>query len=213
MGYKPIESYGVIGDLHTVALVGVDGSIDWCCLPYFDSPSLFAAILDDQKGGFFKIAPLHYKQHKQMYLPDSSVLLTRFLSAQGVGEVVDFMPIEETKHGRKTHQIVRVVRAVRGTVRFRLECQPAFDFARRPHQVTLEGRGAVFETPGMRLSLVSRFPLARQGSGVATEFLLHPGEPTTFILRQVEGDDDSGLETRLVGSELLTQTVGFWRRW
>jgi GH15 family glucan-1,4-alpha-glucosidase len=119
MSYKPIESYGVIGNLHTVALVGVDGSIDWCCLPHFDSPSIFAAILDDQKGGFFKIAPLHYKQHKQMYLPDSSVLLTRFLSAQGVGEVVDFMPIEDTKHGRKTHQIVRVVRAVRGAVRFR----------------------------------------------------------------------------------------------
>ncbi len=74
MSYKPIESYGVIGDLHTVALVGVDGSIDWCCLPYFDSPSLFAAILDDQQGGFFKITALHYKQHKQMYLPDSSVL-------------------------------------------------------------------------------------------------------------------------------------------
>jgi GH15 family glucan-1,4-alpha-glucosidase len=88
MSYKPIESYGVIGDLHTVALVGVDGSIDWCCLPYFDSPSLFAAILDDQQGGFFKIAALHYNQHKQMYLPDSSVLLTRFLSAQGVGEAL-----------------------------------------------------------------------------------------------------------------------------
>src|SRR2546426_2981539 len=87
MSYKPIESYGVIGNLHTVALVGVDGSIDWCCLPHFDSPSIFAAILDDQQGGFFKIAPLHYTQHKQMYLPDSSVLLTRFLSAQGVGEV------------------------------------------------------------------------------------------------------------------------------
>jgi GH15 family glucan-1,4-alpha-glucosidase len=148
-----------------------------------------------------------------MYLPDSNVLVTRFLSPDGVGEVIDFMPVQQPSRGKKTHQIVRVVRAVRGAVRFRLECQPAFDYARQPHQVTLEGRGAVFEAPGMRLSLVSRFPLARQGSGVATEFLLHPGEPTTFILRQVEGDDDSGLEARLVGSELLTQTVGFWRRW
>jgi GH15 family glucan-1,4-alpha-glucosidase len=213
MVYKPIESYGVIGDLHTVALVGMDGSIDWCCLPHFDSPSVFGAILDDQKGGFFKIASLYEAQRKQMYLPDSNVLITRFLSPDGVGEVIDFMPVPQLSRGKKTHQIVRVVRAVRGAVRFRLECQPAFDYARRPHQVTLEGRGAVFEVPGMRLSLVSRFPLARQGSGVATEFLLHPGEPTTFILRQVEGDDDSGLETRLVGSELLTQTVGFWRRW
>jgi GH15 family glucan-1,4-alpha-glucosidase len=213
MVYKPIESYGVIGDLHTVALVGMDGSIDWCCLPHFDSPSIFAAILDEQKGGFFKIASLHEAQRKQMYLPDSNVLVTRFLGRDGVGELIDFMPVQDSNRGRKTHQIVRVVRAVRGAVRFRLECQPAFDYARRPHQVTLEGRGAVFESSGMRLSLVSRFPLARQGTGVATEFLLHPGEPSTFILRQVEGDGDSGLEARLVGIELLTQTLGFWRRW
>jgi GH15 family glucan-1,4-alpha-glucosidase len=214
MSYKPIESYGVIGDLHTVALVGVDGSIDWCCLPYFDSPSIFAAILDDQKGGFFKIAPLHYKQHKQMYLPDSSVLLTRFLSAQGVGEVVDFMPIGETKQGRTTHQIVRVVRAVRGTVRFRLECQPAFDFARRPHQVVLEGRGAVFTAGPMKFALISRFPLASGPQGVVLEFVLQPGECTTFILQQLEnGHHEALLEARLTGEALLTETLQYWRRW
>jgi hypothetical protein len=124
------------------------------------------------------------------------------------------MPVEDPSRGEKTHQIVRVVRAVRGAVRFRLECQPAFDYARRPHQISLEGRGAVFEASGMRFSLVSRFPLARQGVGVATEFLLHPGEPSTFVLRQVEGDGDSGLlEARLVGTELLTRTLEFWRRW
>ena len=88
MAYKPIESYGVIGDLHTIALVGMDGSIDWCCLPHFDSPSIFAAILDEHKGGFFKIASLYEAQHKQMYLPDSNVLVTRFLSREGVGEVL-----------------------------------------------------------------------------------------------------------------------------
>src|SRR5262249_9953058 len=114
MVYKPIESYGVIGDLHTVALVGMDGSIHWCCLPHFDSPSIFAAILDEQKGGFFKIASLHEAQHKQMYLPDSNVLVTRFLSRDGVGEVIDFMPVQNPSRGKKTHQIVRVVRAVRG---------------------------------------------------------------------------------------------------
>ncbi len=214
MSYKPIESYGVIGDLHTVALVGVDGSIDWCCLPHFDSPSIFAAILDDQKGGFFKIAPLHYKQHKQLYLPDSSVLLTRFLSAQGVGEVVDFMPIEETKHGRKARQIVRVVRAVRGTVRFRLECHPAFDFARRPHQVALEGRGAVFTAGTMKFALISRFPLASSSQGVMVEFVLNPGESTTFILQQLENGHDSALlEARLTGEALLSETLQYWRRW
>jgi GH15 family glucan-1,4-alpha-glucosidase len=86
MAYKPIESYGVIGDLHTVALVGMDGSIDWCCLPHFDSPSIFAAILDEHKGGFFKIASLYEAQHKQMYLPDSNVLVTRFLSPAGTAK-------------------------------------------------------------------------------------------------------------------------------
>ena len=153
MAYKPIESYGVIGDLHTVALVGMDGSIDWCCLPHFDSPSIFAAILDEHKGGFFKIASLYEAQHKQMYLPDSNVLVTRFLSPAGVGEVVDFMPVQDRGLGKKTHQIVRVVRAVRGAVRFRLECQPAFDYARRPHQITL-----------------SRFRLVDQRGGIAIRF-------------------------------------------
>src|SRR6476660_387848 len=105
MAYKPIESYGVIGDLHTVALVSMDASIDWCCLPQCDSPSIFAAILDERKGGFFKIASLYEAQHKQMYLPDSNVLLTRFLSPEGVGEVVDFMPIQDVSRGRKAQQI------------------------------------------------------------------------------------------------------------
>ena len=219
MGYKPIESYGVIGDVHTVALVGIDGSIDWCCLPHFDSPSVFAAILDDQKGGSFRIASLYEAQHKQMYMPDSNVLVTRFLSDQGVGEVVDFMPVQGPREIRKIHQIVRVVRAVRGSVRFRLDCRPAFDFARRPHQVVLDGRGAIFEAQGMKVSLVSRFPLGRQGDGVAAEFVLNPGETTTFILRQVEENghdsvhDGVLLEARLVGTEALTQTLAFWRQW
>jgi len=214
MAYTPIENYGVIGDLHTVALVGVDGSIDWCCLPQFDSPSIFASILDDRKGGFFKIAPLHYTQHKQMYLPDSCVLLTRFLSAEGVGEVLDFMPIEVAPLGRKTHQIVRVVRAVRGSVRFALECRPAFDYARCPHQVALEGRGAVFTAGDMRFALISRFPLARDAQAAQLEFTLNPGESTTFILKQLEQEaDGSLLEARLAGEELLAQTLQYWRRW
>jgi len=94
--YKPIESYGIIGDLHSIALVGTDGSIDWCCLPHFDSPSLFGAILDCHKGGFFKIAPVQGTVQKQMYLPDSCVLTTRFLDQEGVAEVIDFMPLESS---------------------------------------------------------------------------------------------------------------------
>jgi GH15 family glucan-1,4-alpha-glucosidase len=214
MSYQPIESYGMIGDLHTVALVGVDGSIDWCCLPHFDSPSVFAAILDDKKGGFFKIAPLRYAQHKQLYLPDSCVLLTRFLSAEGVGEVLDFMPIEDAPPGRKAHRIVRVVRAVRGTVRFRLECRPALDCARRPHRVVLDGRGAVFAAGAIKIALISRFPLAVDADGVLLEFTLQSGESTTFVLQQIEHEHDGDLlEARLAGEELLTRTLQYWRRW
>src|SRR5712671_1505124 len=95
MGYKPIESYGVIGDLHTVALVGIDGSIDWCCMPHFDSPSVFGALLDAKKGGYFKICATGEYTPKQVYLPDSNILLTRFLSVNGVAEVMDFMPVED----------------------------------------------------------------------------------------------------------------------
>src|SRR4030088_718338 len=97
--YQPIENYGITDNLRTAALVGMDGSIDWCCLPHFDAPSVFAAILDDRKGGFFRIASLHEARHRQMYLPDSNVLLTRFLGEDGVGEVVDFMPVQAPGRG------------------------------------------------------------------------------------------------------------------
>src|SRR5215831_12926083 len=98
-GYQPIEHYGVIGDLHTVALVGKDGSIDFLCLPDFDSPSVFAALLDAERGGRFQIAPLLARAtRKQLYLPDTNVLLTRFLDADGVAELSDFMPVGEVRH-------------------------------------------------------------------------------------------------------------------
>ncbi|MET0620607.1 MAG: trehalase-like domain-containing protein, partial [Thermoanaerobaculia bacterium] len=94
MSYPPIEHHGVIGDLHTVALVALDGTIDWLCLPHFDSPSIFGSILDDTRGGSFRItATSDALRRRQMYLPDSNVLVTRFLTPEGVGEVVDFMPI------------------------------------------------------------------------------------------------------------------------
>jgi GH15 family glucan-1,4-alpha-glucosidase len=212
MSYKPIESYGVIGDMHTVALVGSDGSIDWCCLPFFDSPSVFAAILDDRKGGFFRISTLGEARQKQMYLPDTNVLVTRFLAEEGVGEVVDFMPVDAS--GSTIHDIVRVAHGIRGSVRFRLECRPAFDFARRPHTVALDPRGAVFESSGLRLALISRFPLHRDATGATVEFTLAPGESATFILRQMSDAPLTGLlEARLSGEEAQTRTVDFWRRW
>jgi GH15 family glucan-1,4-alpha-glucosidase len=125
MSYRNIDSYGMIGDLHTAALVSSNGSIDWCCLPRFDSPSVFGAILDEAKGGHFSIAPALEERCKQMYLPDTNVFVTRFLSDEGVGEVVDFMPWRTASHSPQA--IVRIVRCVRGSIDFNMECKPAFN--------------------------------------------------------------------------------------
>jgi GH15 family glucan-1,4-alpha-glucosidase len=138
VSYKLIEDYGIIGDLHTVALVGIDGSIDWCCLPHFDSPSIFAAILDDEKGGYFKISAVSPERCKQLYLPDTNVLITRFFTADGIAELIDFMPVEarNVRYAPPNyHQIIRRVNAVAGHVRFRLECFPAFNYARDKHEI------------------------------------------------------------------------------
>src|SRR5215470_3748340 len=121
-GYLPIAEHGIIGDLHTVALVGTDGSIDWYCCPSFDSPSVFGAILDRERGGYYRIAPaVNGWQAKQLYLPDTNVLITRFLTKEGVGEVQDFMPIQRIRTATHRHRLIRRVLAVRGEMRFRLE--------------------------------------------------------------------------------------------
>jgi GH15 family glucan-1,4-alpha-glucosidase len=114
MTYQPIENYGIVGDMHTVALVGTDGSIDWLCVPDFDSPSVFAAILDDGKGGCFKIAPVGDDVTcKQFYWPDTNVLITRFLGPHGAAELADFMPAGRAVSGdRHCLQLVRRITAV-----------------------------------------------------------------------------------------------------
>ena len=143
MPYEPIENYGVIGDLQTVALVGMNGSIDFMCFPHFDSPSIFAALLDHKKGGCFQLAPILKGEHrKQIYFPDTNMLLTRFLSADGVAEVSDFMPIKAEGHA---HHLVRRAKAVRGELSFRMICAPAFDYGRAGHKVEAK-RGEVLFT-------------------------------------------------------------------
>src|SRR5262245_2928384 len=128
--YAAIEDHGLIGDLQTAALVATDGTVDWFCAPRFDSPSIFAALLDHEAGGHFRIAPdgAEYVT-KQLYLPGTPILITRFMSQDGVGEVVDFMPIAGDV-ATDRHRLVRMVRVVRGQMRFRLECEPRFNYGR-----------------------------------------------------------------------------------
>src|SRR5947209_5963286 len=135
--YQPIEDYALIGDLHTVALVGKNGSIDWCCIPCFDSPSVFGALLDVRKGGFFRIAPPDTPGmgHKQLYIPKTNVLITRFLSVDGVAEIIDFMPIKEVGSAEHQHHLIRSVTVVRGALSFDMLCRPAFNYARDSHTI------------------------------------------------------------------------------
>src|SRR2546421_8996591 len=127
--YLPIAEHGLIGDLHTVALVGTDGTIDWYCCPHFDSPSVFGAILDRERGGYYRIAPAAEGwTQKQLYFPDTNVLITRFLSEAGVGEVQDFMPIHETPGSVFRHRLIRRVIGVRGELTFRVEVEPRFNY-------------------------------------------------------------------------------------
>src|SRR3954469_2198948 len=186
--YQPIENYGLIGNLRTAALVGMDGSIDWLCLPHFDSPSVFAALLDDRKGGRFRIAPAgdHFRR-KQFYWPDTAILVTRFLHDDGVGEIEDYMPIGGTRAAPDT--LIRRVRVVRGRMPFRLECRPAFDYARAAHQVHLDAHGACFDGPGLSLGLAAPVPLQPDGDGVVADFTLGEGEKATFALRRLSPED------------------------
>lgn len=217
MPQKPIEDYGVIGDLHTVALVGIDGSIDWCCLPHFDSPSVFASILDDEKGGYFKISAVSPERRKQLYLPDTNVLITRFYSTDGIAEVIDFMPIE--RHGLNYeppnyHQIVRRVVTVAGHVRFRLECFPAFNYARDQHKTLSFPQGVMFNSPSASVGLVSPVPLTIDGNGAIAEFSLPRDKPVTFFLRQADrGSEANVLIPEKTGEIFFHDTIVFWQSW
>jgi GH15 family glucan-1,4-alpha-glucosidase len=213
MPFKDIDNYGLIGDCRSAALVSSEGSIDWCCLPRFDSPSVFAKILDDEKGGFFRIWATAEGRFKQMYLPDSNVLMTRFLSPDGVGEVIDLMPWYKGEDGMQA--IVRIARCVRGCVNFRLQCIPAFDYARERHQLTLKDTQAVFVGGALKLILRSDVPLREcERGGVSAEFQLNEKQRRGFVL-QVGGDETSPLAPELekYTVDLLFQNLGYWRDW
>ena len=192
MVYLPIEDHGIIGDLHTVALVGKNGTIDWYCIPSFDAPSVFGALLDAEKGGFFSIAPQDTPEMalKQYYLPETNVLVTRFLTESGVGEVTDFMPIQQATSPTDRHGIVRAVRVVNGSLSFEMTCRPAFNYARDSHTVEPAERGMVFRSPSLMLGLFSTVPVQADGQGGArASFTLGEDEWAIFVLRSAEAPE------------------------
>jgi pentatricopeptide repeat protein len=215
MAYQPIENYGIIGDLHSAALVGIDGSIDWLCLPRFDSPSVFAAILDDEKGGRFKITPVSDGvTRKQLYWPDTNVLITRFFTPDGVAEIADYMPIHVSMNGRGRHQLIRRIKVVRGEMNFRMECSPAFNYARDGHKTEITEGGACFHSGQLSLGLATDVPLRSESNRVVAEFSLQEEQMAVFVLREIESGADCGLSlSERQEEELFMQTVEYWRRW
>ena len=163
--YPNISDHGLIGDLQTSALVTTDGTVDFFCCPRFDSPSVFASLLDAEKGGYFRIAPAGGDYvSKQLYMPGTAMLITRFMTPDGVGEVLDFMPIIEGKPTDR-HRLVRHLRVARGTMQFVMDLQPRFDYGRARHTVEASEDGAVFRSDnGMELTLHST-DRRRHGSG------------------------------------------------
>src|SRR5258708_4336701 len=213
MPFEPVENYGVIGNMQSIALVGMKGSIDFLSYPNFDSPTIFAALLDDQKGGRFEIRPqLTNARVRQMYLPDTNILVTRFLAEAGVAELTEYMPIDSL--GREPHEMVRKVAVIRGDVRFRMCCQPRFSYATCGHRLELLEACATFhpfssDCPPMALH--STVGLGRQADDVTTDFSLKAGQTATFLFGSVRAGGQKP------AMELLDQrfrdTAQFWMAW
>lgn len=211
--YEPIEDYGVIGNMRTVALVSRTGSIDWFCYPHFDSPSVFGALLDASKGGHFHIVPqVRELAHKQLYWPDTNILITRFLASEGVGEIIDYMPVVP-REGHGYDGIIRTVKVIRGQLDFVVECKPAFNYARDSHEVEIQKDGVNFHTRALTLRLASQVQWKRRGPALFGEFTLKEGESKTFELYGPESQDQQPGLAAPQSDELFRATVEFWRRW
>jgi GH15 family glucan-1,4-alpha-glucosidase len=213
MAFEPIENYGAIGNMRSIALVGMNGSIDFLCYPDFDSPTVFAALLDDQRGGRFEIQPqLTNMRVRQLYLPDTNILLTRFLAEEGVVELTDYMPIE--KNGGQPNEIVRMVSVIRGNVHFKISCQPRFNYAASNHEVRISDGCATFfpahnSCPPM--SLYSSVAIGQESEDITSEFSLQAGETATFLLGGLRGEGEEP-EIKLLGQRFL-DTAQFWKTW
>ncbi|MGW7257340.1 glycoside hydrolase family 15 protein [Streptomyces sp. NPDC054834] len=209
----PIAEHGLIGDLRSVALVGSDGTIDWYCCRAFDQPSVFAAILDPERGGAFELTAAVPARTKQFYFPDTNVLITRFYTEDGVGEIQDFMPVtgEDAETGR--HRVIRRVLCVRGTVPFRARIAPRFDYGAAPHALTMLGETALFESRDMALALTATVPLEGDGVDALADFKLTEGETAVFALDQVGEDVPPRGCPHMEAEHEFAATVAYWRRW
>ncbi|WP_281286718.1 glycoside hydrolase family 15 protein [Catellatospora sichuanensis] len=211
--YLAIADHGLIGDMRSVALVGVNGTIDWYCCPRFDSPSVFASLLDADRGGRFELAAAVPAQTKQFYFPDTNVLITRFYAYDGVGEIQDFMPIvgDPTEAGR--HRLIRRVICVRGKLPFAALVAPRFDYGRQAHMLRRDGDRVLFECPVLSLALTSSVEVTAEGGDVCAAFTLGEGETAVFALDRVSDQVQPRSCPLAEAEEQFNDTVRYWRSW
>jgi GH15 family glucan-1,4-alpha-glucosidase len=218
--YPLIGDHGLIGDLQTAALVATDGSVDWLCLPRFDSPSVFGALLDSENGGRLRISPSEPSHTtQQMYLPDTAVLITRFLTETGVGEVVDFMPVTG-QTVTKNHRLVRMVKCVRGEMTFDVEVAPRFDYGRQKHEIRVTDHGAHFQSDDLTLAVhVVREPgeqiLAQAqviDGDVHAQVSLTAGMVRGLVIESFPQGEPRTIRAAEIET-LFDDTVAFWRTW
>ena len=212
MTYPPIADHGLIGDLQTAALVATDGTVDFYCYPRFDSPTVFASLLDDKRGGRFALAPRGPHVTKQMYLPNTAVLVTRFLSSEGVAELVDFLPIENPRIATDRHRLVRMVRGIRGHVELEASVEPRPDYARGSAKARVDGTLAVFEGAAPDLHLLSTWPLEAHDGDVRARFAVDAGDTGALVLESGALTGQREVKTDEL-ERLLEQTTSYWQDW
>jgi len=211
-GYLPVAEHGLIGDMHTVALVGTNGTIDWHCSPSFDAPSIFGSLLDADRGGFFELGAAVPATTRQFYLPDTNGLITRFATNDGVGEVQDFMPVGGAPEPER-HRLIRRVLCVRGVMPFRARIAPRFNYGKDPHELTKTQAGVIFSAPGLTMSLTATVPVELDDLDVTAEFTLTEGQSALFALDEASGAAAPCPCTGEEAQQLADATIDFWRSW
>ena len=211
--FQPIENYGVIGNLKTVALVSLQGSIDFLCAPRFDSPTVFATMLDSKKGGYFSVEPqLENYTSKQLYLPGTAVLLTRFFAEQGIAELTDYMPL--SKETDFPSAIVRQIKSVRGDTTFKVFCVPSFGYTESEHSTKHENNELVFfsEAEKLTIKLKADVPLhIKKGSGYA-EFTLQESKTVHIVMEIIEAEK-ADAQLNHYTEHGYRKTIDYWRSW
>jgi GH15 family glucan-1,4-alpha-glucosidase len=220
--YPLIADHGLVGDLQTAALVSTDGSVDWFCAPRFDSPSIFGALLDARNGGRFRIRPAdEVFTSRQLYFPGTAILVTRFLTEAGVGEVVDFMPATSSTVATERHTLVRMIRCVRGRMRFHIDVAPRFDYGREPHEVHLTDDGGVFRGRNTVMTVHGvrepdddpvRTYVRSEAGDVHAEAVLISGQVRGLVVEAGSAGPPRTMRVAEV-EEMFAATVRFWRSW